>query len=76
MMQISRMRRQRSVGDSNGGRRFTAEDAATASASIQNLGWERKRPEPSDRADGPNDETVGRATTGELKGNGLWDAVV
>jgi hypothetical protein len=54
----------------------TQRTGSTASPCIQNRGCERKRPETSDRADRPNDGTVGRATSRDLKGNGLRDAVV
>jgi len=54
----------------------TQRTGSTASPCIQNRGCERKRPETPDRADRPNDGTVGRATSRDLKGNGLRDAVV
>jgi hypothetical protein len=43
----------------------------TASPRIQNGGWERKRPETSDRADRPDAGRVGAATSRDGKGNGL-----
>ncbi len=68
MMQISRMRRQRSVGDSNGSRRSPPRTRRTASPRIQNRGCGRKRPETSDRADWSDAGRVGAATSLDSKG--------